>query len=405
MKRNKNSRIPRSSRLYEMSPELARRAADKQQSLLNNKAYLRKISAWQYLKCIKRLIDFKKYADGIVYSINIGNVGSPDDIPVNLRVAREASEEASYNHNYSGSDYDDIDYLERNSVSASQRLRQIAPMKSSSKRVTHPIVPRIKDADEFNETTYFIKYISSIDNSVAIVWIDATSISDAIDQIIHGFWDVKQVSDVVPKVSVSGNRQGNVINPDTITDESAFMNNISKVVTDGEFDDMKELVADIKDDKTTQECADGNIYEGTDEVYGTVWSGRKSSYRETAEELGITLGNNANDYDIEIMTYVDSDDESRDQSEDGFFNAEVFKKTLNKGIVHFVYRKKNGSERQSFGTTCQEILSNIDGASIQASHDQQRVKNPNVIPYYDLTRHAWRCFIAKNMLIIYDESY
>lgn len=396
MKRDRNS-----SKLYEMSPELARRAANRQEELLNNKSYIRKISAWQYLKCIKRLLDFKKYADGIVYSINIGNVGTPNDVPVNMRVAREASAEASNRHNY------DINSLEHDSVSVSQRLREIAPLKSQARRVTHPLVPNFPDADEFNETTYYIKYISSIDNDVVTVWIDATSISDAIDQIIHGFWDVKRISDVVPKISVlpDGNQGGNIIDPNTITDESSFMNRISNIVTDGEFNNMEELVADIKDDKVTKDCADGDIYEGTDETYGTEWSGRKASYRETAEELGITLGNDPDDYEVEIMTYVDSENPRRDRMEDTFFNAEVFKKTLNKGIVHFVFKKKNGVERQSFGTTSSEILSRIDGASIQAAPDQQRIKNPNIISYYDLTKHAWRCFIKKNILIIYDESY
>lgn len=396
MKRDRNT-----SKLYEMSPELARRAANRQEELLNNKSYIRKISAWQYLKCIKRLLDFKKYADGIVYSINIGNVGTPNDVPVNLRVAREASIEASNSHNY------DINSLEQDSVSVSQRLREIAPMKSQARRVTHPLVPNFPDADDFNETTYYIKYISSIDNDVVTVWIDATSISDAIDQIIHGFWDVKRISDVVPKISVlpDGNQGGNIIDPNMITDESSFMNRVSNIVTDGEFNNMEELVADIKDDKVTKDCADGNIYEGTDETYGTEWSGRKASYRETADELGITLGNDPDDYEVEIMTYVDSENPRRDRMEDTFFNAEVFKKTLSKGIVHFVFKKKNGDERQSFGTTSSEILSRIDGASIQAAPDQQRIKNPNIISYYDLTKHAWRCFIKKNMLIIYDESY
>jgi hypothetical protein len=80
--------MKRKRRLNEMSPELLYRAANKQSKLLKNDAYLKKISAWQYIKSLKRIDDFRKYAEQIVNAINLGNVGSPEDNAVPERELR-----------------------------------------------------------------------------------------------------------------------------------------------------------------------------------------------------------------------------------------------------------------------------------------------------------------------------
>ena len=61
-----------SKHINEMSPDLLRRAAVKQRRQLKDNDYLKSITAYDYLKKLRRIDDFMDYADEIVDRINAG---------------------------------------------------------------------------------------------------------------------------------------------------------------------------------------------------------------------------------------------------------------------------------------------------------------------------------------------
>ena len=47
--------------------------------------------------------------------------------------------------------------------------------------------------------TYYITYISKIDGDCCTVWTEAMSKEDAIDEVMHDYWDVKEIIEVRTK--------------------------------------------------------------------------------------------------------------------------------------------------------------------------------------------------------------
>ena len=66
-----------SKHINEMSPDLLRRAASKQRRRLKDDSYLKTITAYDYLKKLRRVEDFMDYADEIIDRINAGKTGTP----------------------------------------------------------------------------------------------------------------------------------------------------------------------------------------------------------------------------------------------------------------------------------------------------------------------------------------
>lgn len=84
-------------------------------------------------------------------------------------------------------------------------------------------------------------------------------------------------------------------------------------------------------------------------------------------------------------------------------NPEIMRKTLYSGIVHFIFMKKDGSERQAFGTTNPDVLES-NGIQLTPSNTEY-AKSPMQVRYFDLTSRGWRSFVIDNLRIVYDEAY
>lgn len=76
---------------------------------------------------------------------------------------------------------------------------------------------------------------------------------------------------------------------------------------------------------------------------------------------------------------------------------------LHLDIVHFTFRKKDGTVREAFGTTCPEVLDRIlgPGSSEQA---RNRATSEDTVTYFDMerdgdgNRRGWRSFKLDNLI-------
>ncbi len=70
---------------------------------------------------------------------------------------------------------------------------------------------------------------------------------------------------------------------------------------------------------------------------------------------------------------------------------DLLKKNLRKGIVNFVYRKKDGTERHAVGTLCGI------GKTIMECGEKEYAWT---LRYYDLEKKGWRSFIIRNLISV-----
>lgn len=70
------------------------------------------------------------------------------------------------------------------------------------------------------------------------------------------------------------------------------------------------------------------------------------------------------------------------------------KEELRKRKVKFKYIKKDGTEREAFGT----LNSDIYGKENEPSGNSGRVVPENQVRYYDINSEGWRSFIAENLI-------
>ena len=67
--------------------------------------------------------------------------------------------------------------------------------------------------------------------------------------------------------------------------------------------------------------------------------------------------------------------------------------TLSSGDVRFTYRKKNGTEREAYGTRNTDIITLND-----AMPKGTGTEKIGVIAYYDLEKQGWRSFNEENFV-------
>ena len=426
----KNNKVKKdNNQLNEMSPAYLQNAADVQRKRAER--HKQDYSAWYYFKCMQRADDFEKYAQEIIDAINNGNIGTREDIgKVNV-----------------------ID-VEPSAAATEQKPAVKAPKKQLSTAVTsmdtrsrqigdgegdeEPIIPTFPNQNDVKQGIYIVRYISTIDDDAASVWVEADSIKDAIFQVVMEYWDIKEIVDCYfdrdsfedaadeaqydETVTYKGDvlyADGGEVEHDVLIDPSNFSSTeevadeVADILTDGEFDNHEELLADVHDDMTTEEYADDSIYECIHTESGKPWSGVKSSYRAAADDMNVDLDTES-DHDVEIITNISLDENVADDRIDSGFNRKVFKKALNKGIVHFVYMKKGDNngfvQRQAFGTTNEAIVTNNGFQFIKPQSDPNKPKrevadNPNIVRYFDMDRGEWRSCACNRVVMIYDENY
>lgn len=76
------------------------------------------------------------------------------------------------------------------------------------------------------------------------------------------------------------------------------------------------------------------------------------------------------------------------------------KRLLKRGVVSFVYKKKNGHTRIARGTLKVSLIPKDDRADDRLN----KSTNDDVFNYYDLGREDWRAFLKKNFVEIKGEE-
>ena len=425
----KNNKVKKDNQLNEMSPGYLQNAADVQRKRAER--HKQDYSAWYYFKCMQRADDFEKYAQEIIDAINNGNIGNREDIGKVNVIDVEPSAAATE---------------QKPAVKAPKRQLSTAvtSMDTRSRQIgdgegdEEPVIPTFPNQNDVKQGIYIVRYISTIDDDAASVWVEADSIKDAIFQVVMEYWDIKEIVDCYfdrdsfkdaadeaqydETVTYKGDvlyadggelEHAVLIDPSKFSDTEEVADAVADILTDGEFDNHEELLADVHDDMTTEEYADDSIYEGIHTESGKPWSGVKSSYRATADDMNVDLDTES-DHDIEIITSISLDENVADDRIVSGFNKDVFKKALNKGIVHFLYMKhgdNNGFiQRQAFGTTNYDIVTNNGFPFITPQADPSKPKrtvkkNPNNISYFDMDRGEWRSCAISRVVMIYDENY
>ena len=72
-------------------------------------------------------------------------------------------------------------------------------------------------------------------------------------------------------------------------------------------------------------------------------------------------------------------------------NAKFYVKSTSQ-VVHFLFRKVDGSLREAFGTL---------QASLLPATSSQRTPNKYIQVYYDTEKQEWRCFKKQNLIAVY----
>ena len=404
--------------LNEMTPELLWRSAAAQRRRLKDTDYLKNITAFDYIKLLKRVEDFEEYADEIITKINNGKINA--EIPNSENDTLKKIERENPNVQVQS----EIDSEEDNNEEQEQDLEPVdvktrklemkkAPIEKKFIKYPNPIINRTSDFNTILKAIYIVVYISNIDDDIASVWFNANSKEDAANKTIHEFWDVKEIVDVYikgeGKIHIQHNKnneeQTEIINPDNFDSSKDLANACADIVTGGEFKNMTELVADIKDDQTTVDSSDTDFYEGTD-IDNIPWGGKKSSVRLVCESENFdwqsnSKNKNGDEFEVEIITSINPN--GNDGRIKANLSAKMMRKALSKGIVHIVFIKADGSERQAYATTNEEVLE-INKA-LPSGSGRNNLTNENQVRFYDMTIKKWRSFLMERLTIVYDESY
>lgn len=353
--------------INEMSPEYIKGKVAKQKEAFKDEDYMRTISAYDYLKKLRQISDFEKYAEEIVRSINVRAAGALEAIPRTER----------------------------------QKVLREVPFEKKIELRENPILKTFPDGSKKVDGDYIVRYISSLDDDVCSIWLHADSVNDAQRSAVRMFWDIKEIIDVFLKPEGG---QAHKIDTNKFSSTEQLGNEVAKTLTDGEFQTLPELVADIKDDQATIESAQKPIYEGVD-IDGDTWKGDKASVRAVAEEMNYDYrkpASQGDDYTVECVTAINESED--DDIQEIRVTPEIVRKTLARGIVHIVYMKADGTERQAFATTNHDIIAD-NNALYDGSGHEKRNYNPTQIRYYDLTSKAFRSFVMQRLTMIYDENY
>lgn len=75
------------------------------------------------------------------------------------------------------------------------------------------------------------------------------------------------------------------------------------------------------------------------------------------------------------------------------YAEEAIKNRLATGDVHFTYRKKDGTEREAYGTRNSTIITEHNATP--SGNGSEKI---GVITYYDLNAKGWRSFKVENFI-------
>jgi hypothetical protein len=109
---------------------------------------------------------------------------------------------------------------------------------------------------------------------------------------------------------------------------------------------------------------------------------------------------NNDEYEVEIITSINS--VGQDTRIKAKLSAKMIRKALSKGIVHIVFIKANGEERQAFATTNEDILQTNNAVPVGSGYNYN---DETHVRFYDMTIKKWRSFLMERLTMVYDETY
>lgn len=71
------------------------------------------------------------------------------------------------------------------------------------------------------------------------------------------------------------------------------------------------------------------------------------------------------------------------------------------GISHFIFIKKDGTKRESFGTLNPRIIENIGGPRASSDSRANTLAENSAQNYFDLEAGDWRAFVKENLIIVF----
>lgn len=78
------------------------------------------------------------------------------------------------------------------------------------------------------------------------------------------------------------------------------------------------------------------------------------------------------------------------------------KKRMKDEVTHFIFKKKDGTVRQAYGTRVSEVIVRYEGAMLPP--EKQRQCTGSTFPYFDIEKQAWRSFRVESLMDI-DRGY
>lgn len=134
-----------------MSPELLRRAAQKQKERLKDTSYQKQISAYEFIQKLRRADDFEKYAQEIVKRINSENGNSPDALTEHVKITPQTIRERKLS------------------------LKSLPFEVKFANSGKSPVIPFVLDPTKSAQTEYVVIYLSSIDDNLYAITTEARS--------------------------------------------------------------------------------------------------------------------------------------------------------------------------------------------------------------------------------------
>jgi len=79
------------------------------------------------------------------------------------------------------------------------------------------------------------------------------------------------------------------------------------------------------------------------------------------------------------------------------------KKRMKEDVVHFTFKKKDGTVRSAYGTRVSEVIVRHEG-TVLPPEEKRPGHSAGTFPYFDIERSAWRCFKLESLMDI-DRGY
>ncbi len=110
---------------------------------------------------------------------------------------------------------------------------------------------------------------------------------------------------------------------------------------------------------------------------------------ETKSYLATVIASGSNELKVIEDTLLRNESESR--ANNMLLQISMLLDRMRKGIAKFSFFKQNGEHRQAYGTRNESLIQALGGERFRGG-SLTNTPDGTHVPYYDIQRHAWRCF-------------